>query len=201
MTATVPPPRGAEPPRLRAPLGFERAPGAECAHQPSGDLRILRIEFEHDIGDEIVARAVEAVELGMVGLRERPDQRAHPVRVGHREERMRGERLYAIERRRLGNGRLQGEPFVDDQRIVGIARIEIVERVRQLRPVVQRQRSSSAAMRSFMLSALLILMEREFDGLLSPVAAKSPRQTFFSARRPALFGIRAIRGRGVISCR
>ena len=45
--------------RLSAPLGFERAPGAECAHQPSGDLRILRIEFEHDIGDEIVARAVE----------------------------------------------------------------------------------------------------------------------------------------------
>ena len=48
---------------------------------------------------------------------------------------MRGERLDAVERRRLRDRRLQREPLVDDQRIVGVAGVEIVERGRALRHV------------------------------------------------------------------
>ena len=53
---------------------------------------------------------------------------------------MRGERLDAVERCRLRNGGLQREPFVDDQRIVAIAGVEIVERRRALGHVAKRQR-------------------------------------------------------------
>ena len=53
---------------------------------------------------------------------------------------MRGERLDAVERRRLRNGGLQREPFVDDQRIVGIAGVEIIERRGALGHVAERQR-------------------------------------------------------------
>src|SRR5580700_5055236 len=46
--------RRSDPPqrRLRAlpPPRLERAPGAECAHEASRDLRVLRIELEHDVG-------------------------------------------------------------------------------------------------------------------------------------------------------
>ncbi len=92
------------------------------------------------------------VELGMVDLRERADERAHAVGIGHGECRVRGQRAHAFERRRLRNRGLKGEPLVDDQRIVGVAGVEILERLRALRPVVLR-RISSAAMRSVMLSA------------------------------------------------
>src|ERR1700734_1416954 len=43
--------------RLGAPCSFECPPGTERPHQPSGDLRILRIELQHHIGDEIVSGA------------------------------------------------------------------------------------------------------------------------------------------------
>ena len=61
---------------LRAAPGFERAPGAERVVKPRRDLRVLRVEREHGVGDEIVAGAVGAVELGLVGLRKGADQRA-----------------------------------------------------------------------------------------------------------------------------
>ena len=54
--------------RTRPPPRLKRAPGTECPHEAGGDLRVLRIELKHGVGDEVVAGAVEAVELGVVGL-------------------------------------------------------------------------------------------------------------------------------------
>ena len=51
----------------------------------------LLIQRQYDIGDEIVAGAVKAVELGVVRLRERADQRTHAVGISHGKRRMRGD--------------------------------------------------------------------------------------------------------------
>ncbi len=101
----------------RAAAGLEHAPALERGEQPRRHLRVLRIERQHGVDDEIVARAVGAVELLLVRQREGVHQRAHAVGIGEREGRVRGQRLDAIERRRLRNGGLQREPFVDDQRV------------------------------------------------------------------------------------
>ena len=55
--------------------GFERTPGAQRGQQARGDLRIGRIELQHDVGEQLVAGAVGAVELRLVGG-EAADQRA-----------------------------------------------------------------------------------------------------------------------------
>src|SRR4029453_18178657 len=76
----------------------------------------------------------------LVRQRKGMDQRAHAIGIGERERTMAGERLDAIERGRFRNRRLQREPFVDNQRIVGVAGVEIVERDRALGHVAERQR-------------------------------------------------------------
>ena len=61
---------------------LEHAPALERGEKPRGDLRILRIEREHGVDQEIVAGAVGAVELRLVRHRERADQRAHAIGIG-----------------------------------------------------------------------------------------------------------------------
>ena len=61
--------------RFAAPPRLQRAPGAQRRQQPRGDLRIGAVEMQHDLGEELVAGAVGAVELRLVGG-EAADQRA-----------------------------------------------------------------------------------------------------------------------------
>ena len=58
--------------RPRPSAAFQYAPGAERRGEPRGELRILSIERQHSIGDEIVARAIGAVELGGVASAKEP---------------------------------------------------------------------------------------------------------------------------------
>src|SRR5262245_55637601 len=78
--------------RAAAAAGFEHAPASECGQEPRRDLRVLGIENQYRVDQELVARAVGPIELGLVRHRERSDQRPNPVGVGHRESRMRGQR-------------------------------------------------------------------------------------------------------------
>ena len=86
---------------------LEHAPALERREQPRRELRILGVDRQHVVDDEVVARAIGAVELLLVRQREGVDQGAHAIGIGEREGGMRGERLDAIERRRLRNGGLQ----------------------------------------------------------------------------------------------
>src|SRR5262249_17525882 len=126
--------------RPRAPCRLEHPPALERRQQPRRDLRILGIERQHRVHDEVVASAVGAVELLLVRQRKRVDQGAYAIGIGKREGGMVGERLDAVERRGFRNSGLQREPLVDDQRIVGIAGVKIVERGGALGHVAQRQR-------------------------------------------------------------
>jgi len=56
---------------------LKRAPRAERGGQPRGHLRVLRIEFEHGVGEEGEARAVSTIELSLIVLR----KAANPNRV------------------------------------------------------------------------------------------------------------------------
>src|SRR6516165_7573455 len=76
---------------------FQRPPRTERTHQTRRDLRILGVERELGVSDEFVAQAVGTVELGVIGLGKGADQRAHPVRIRHRERGMDGQLLYPIE--------------------------------------------------------------------------------------------------------
>ena len=67
---------------------------------------------------------------------------------------MRGQGFDPIECRRFRDRGLQRQPFVDDQRIVGVADVEIFKRLRALGADRVDCSVSSAAMRSVMLSAL-----------------------------------------------
>src|SRR6185369_7550637 len=54
---------------------LEGAPRAERGAQSCCNLRVLRIEFEHRVGEELEARAIGTVELRLIGLRKAADQR------------------------------------------------------------------------------------------------------------------------------
>ncbi len=69
--------------RLGLAAGLQRAPGAERGRHARRQLRILRIEREDDVGDEVVAGAVGAIELGRIGLGKGADQSAHAVRLAN----------------------------------------------------------------------------------------------------------------------
>ena len=60
---------------------LERPPRAHRGQQPRGDLRVGRVEVEHDLFEELIARAVGAVELRLIGG-EPADQRPHAIGVG-----------------------------------------------------------------------------------------------------------------------
>ena len=49
------------------PMRLERTPGAQRGQQARRDLRIGRIERQHDLGEQVEPRAVRAVELRLVG--------------------------------------------------------------------------------------------------------------------------------------
>ena len=123
--------RGRDPPQR--PLGarpatrLQGAPTPERLQHARCHLRVGRVQCQHMFGNEFVASAVGAVELGLIALRECTDQRADAVRVGEREGGVPGQR--ANLRQRVGGrrGGLQGEPFVDDERIVAVAYVEIVK--------------------------------------------------------------------------
>ena len=95
--------------------------------------------------DEIVARAVGAVELRRVGA-EPADQRPHPVGIGERERMVRHQAAHALQRPAFGDLRLQGEPFVENERFGGEAAREGLERV--LAPRARNGRRSSPARRA-----------------------------------------------------
>src|SRR5262249_38632120 len=65
----------------RAADGLEHAPALHRREQPRRELRILRVEHQHGVRDELVAGAVGAVELFLVRHRKSADQRAHAVGI------------------------------------------------------------------------------------------------------------------------
>ena len=129
--------------RAAARLRARARCGTRCSMR-AATCGLVGVEREHDVGEEVVAGAVGAVELGLVALREGADQRAHAVRDWSSEKA--GCAVSArtrVERVGLGDRGLQREPFVDDQRIVAIALVEIVER--RLRAPARRAATASPA--------------------------------------------------------
>src|SRR3974390_674743 len=59
--------------RLGTPFRFHRAPAPERGRHARGDLRILRVEREDDVGDEVIAFAIGAIELRRIAVREGAD--------------------------------------------------------------------------------------------------------------------------------
>ena len=112
---------------VRLAAGVEFLPAVEAAGEARGDLRVLVVQVEHAVGDEGVAAAVGGVEARQVGA-EGADQRIHLVRVADVEGRVGAQRLDRGQRVRPAAGRLRGQPFVDDQRLVLPAGVEIGER-------------------------------------------------------------------------
>ena len=104
---------GAAAMRRNAASACARRAGSSARHERNAvDRReatcgFFGVERQHGVGEEIVAGAVGAVELGRVRLRERADQRADAVRIGEREGRMPRQRAHAVERRGLGDRGLQ----------------------------------------------------------------------------------------------
>ena len=150
------PPRrcGAAPPRPCARRSrLQRPPRAEADQQPRRGLRIALVETEHEIGEELVAGAIGAVELGLVGAGEGADQRADAVRIGQREGRMVEQRRAPGRASPAPARRLQRQPLVEDQRVVAVALVEGVERRRCARRAPSPVSIASAAERSVMLSA------------------------------------------------
>src|SRR5262249_20009313 len=90
---------------LAAPALLKGAPGAEGGSKPCRKLRILCVEHEQSVGNEVIARPVGTVELGRVGGKS-ADQRADSVWVAEREGGVCGERPDLVERVGLRGHRL-----------------------------------------------------------------------------------------------
>src|SRR5689334_14379447 len=101
------------------------AAATRCSAFSASARRLASSERQHRVDDEIITRAVGAVEFLLVAESKGMDQGTHAIGIGEREAAVRGQCLDAVERRRLRNARLQREPLVDDQRIVGMALVEI----------------------------------------------------------------------------
>src|ERR1700730_6805404 len=100
----------------RSPFGFHRPPALESRKQARRDLRVFGIEVEDNFRNELIAAAVFRVELGWIHGGEGADERAHPVWVVKREGLVFHEGFHPVERPSFGDRRLQGKPFVDDER-------------------------------------------------------------------------------------
>src|SRR3974377_1241087 len=59
--------------RLGTPFRFHCAPAPERGCHARGDLRILRVERQDDVGDEVIAFAIGAIELRRIAVREGAD--------------------------------------------------------------------------------------------------------------------------------
>ena len=92
-------------------------PVVQRARQAGGDLRVERVQRQHLIGPERVARAVRVVHAAGVVQAELEHQRAGAVRVAQGEGGMRHQLARVLHRGRAGRG-LQREPLVDHQRVV-----------------------------------------------------------------------------------
>ena len=114
--------------RARLPLRLQRAPRAQRGEQARGDLRVRRIERQHDFGEQFITRAVDPIELRLVGA-EAADQGAHAIGIAQRESMMAHQAAHTRQGLFLGNMRLQDEPFVEDQRIGGMGAGEGLERM------------------------------------------------------------------------
>ena len=111
-----------------SPFGFHRPPALEGRKKARRDLRVFGVEIEHNVRDKIVAAAVFRVELGRIHGGEGADERAHPVRVVKRESLVFHEGFHPVERAAFGDRRLQGKPFVDDERFAFMGAVEGIER-------------------------------------------------------------------------
>ena len=76
----------------------------------------------------------------MVGLSERADQRTDTIGIRDRKCRVRGQSPDPPKRPRLRDRRLEGKPFVDNERIVGVAGVKILECLHALGPIVLGKR-------------------------------------------------------------
>lgn len=75
-------------PRQRFAAGLERSVTAEGTEHARRDLRIELIDLEHLVCEEVIARAVRAIELQRIAQRIRTDERAHLVPGRDLEERI-----------------------------------------------------------------------------------------------------------------
>ena len=145
---------------------FERAPAAERSQQACGDLRIFRSSAQHVVGNEFVAGAIGAVELGRVALRECAD-RASARGWDWTSKRRDASSARARDRGCLprGSSACRVNHLSMIERIAGIALVEILERL--LRAAARRAAtaSPSAAMRSVILSAAWYCASRALDRL------------------------------------
>src|SRR6185369_15768573 len=92
----------------------EGAPAVQRAGQPRGELRVDRVDLDHAVGPEHIARSVAAVEGPGVLRAQREQQAARAVRVAQREVGMLRERAGAREHGAValaGSG-LEREPLV-----------------------------------------------------------------------------------------
>ena len=154
---------------------LERGLGAASAHRlsarqlgtPSSGARrpaIRLVEAEREGREKVVAGAVRTVELGLIQLRNEPTSARTRFGLVAWNAGMLQQDLHAS-RRGIGNGGLQREPFVDDERVGRIAPIEIVDAGLPLRHRMDGERGQPAAIRSVNVGGgLVILARRERDG-------------------------------------
>ena len=143
--------------RLRelAAMVFKHAPALEGGQKPRRDLRVLRIERQHDAGDELIAAAVAGIETRLIAGGEGADQRAHAVRIAEREGGMVHEACgSASSVSPARDHRLQREPFVDDQSLARVAAVEGLEARRRARRPGVCASAPRAAISSVMVSAV-----------------------------------------------
>src|SRR5680860_932049 len=118
---------------------FERVPALKGAEKPGGNVGIKAVDLQGLGCQQPVAIAIAAVESGRVGLREGADQRAHAVGVLQRELRMRKEAAYGLDGIGARGARLNGKPFVEDERLVLPALVEVREGFVAYRRLQMRQ--------------------------------------------------------------
>src|ERR1700730_6590099 len=111
------------------PRRLEAPPLAEGLHQACRGRRVCLVEGDDLVGEKRISLAAPRVEMQLVALREGADQGAYPVRVAAVEGRVLRQGAHRVERARERRTGLQGEPFVDDERIGFPAAIEGGERL------------------------------------------------------------------------
>ncbi len=107
------------------PVVVEIGPAIEHRRQARRDLGVERVEPAHDVADQPIAGAVDAVEgMGVVHA-EGADQGADLVRILQRESRVVHQLLDLVDGAAGGHLGLHGKPLVHDQRIVAVALFEL----------------------------------------------------------------------------
>src|SRR5207253_3861589 len=94
------------------------APASQRRQLPRSNLRIERIQLNHQIRQEAITRTVSRMEIDQVLPGKRPNQRTNLVRVLDVERRMLHQRLDPLQTTRQTATGLDTEPLVHDQRVV-----------------------------------------------------------------------------------